>query len=171
MDIKITDQLTEAELERLFRWDDDVFGEGGALTEHFPWQPKNIHIVCYENEQAASHVGMLQHTVKVNDQPISVGGIGGVITHPEHQGKGFAKVLMKEAENYFKKKWHLEFGMLFCFDRLLPFYKSMGWQHIQDDVYVFNKTEKVIWTDEMMVLPLTAKQWPKGDVDIDGYFW
>jgi len=171
MDIKIKEQLTEEEIERLFRWDDDVFGEGGALTENFPFQPKNIHIVLYENQQAVSHVGMLENTVLVNEKPIAVGGIGGVITRPEYQGKGFAQALLKESVNYFKEELNVEFGMLFCFDRLLPFYQSMEWQHIQDDVYVYNKTEKVIWTDELMVLPLTTSEWPKGSVDIDGYFW
>ncbi len=171
IEIKPSNTLTPTEKEKLFEWGDDIFGAADTPFTELPHQSKQHSFILSENGEPASHVGILKHTVQVAGQAITVGGIGGVATNPAYQGKGHAKQLLKEAASYFKNEWQVEFGMLFCFERLAPFYQSLGWQAVEDEVYVDVENGKILWTIETMVLPLQTSNWPEGRIDINGYFW
>jgi GNAT superfamily N-acetyltransferase len=171
IDIKISETLSEPVRQSLFGWSDDIFGLAGTELADLPGKSAELRFALYLDGQAMGHVGILRHTVAVAGQPIHIGGIGGVLTRPEAQGKGYAHQLLNEATAFLKNEWRVQFGMLFCFERLMSFYQSMGWQQIHNDVYLDYGDRKVLSSDVVMVLPLQSQAWPSGMVDVNDYAW
>ena len=88
IEIKRSGTLSDAQWQKLFGWGEDIFG---ANDLGLKWRPKDLHFLLFENgEELVSHVGVLKHTISVGGNPVTVGGVGGVVTVAEAQGKGYA---------------------------------------------------------------------------------
>lgn len=171
IDIRITEALSEPDHERLFGWSDNIFGTVGTAFGALSIKPYELHFVLYQDGQAVSHAAVLKHTVDVGGKDVIIGGVASVLTRPEAQGKGFSQQLLREATTFFKTEWHVNFGMLFCFERLIPFYQSMGWQQVSDTVYLDTSKGRVLSPVPVMILPVSEKTWPSGIVNINDYAW
>src|SRR3954471_8822142 len=87
-------QLSEEEQRALFQWDKDPFR---SLSSGLTWRPTTHHVLIYEGDQPISHVGLIRDAVRVQDQLIPVGGLGGVITVPAFQVQGAAQKAIEES--------------------------------------------------------------------------
>src|SRR5260370_28744789 len=105
MEIKQVDALTDAEQQKLFGWGEDIFGVG-PLTLH--WRTKDVRFVLYDNGEPVSHASILMHSVNVNGQPVSVAGLGGVVTVPGARRKGFARQLVQHAMRFAEDEWKVD---------------------------------------------------------------
>ena len=74
-----------------------------------------------------SHVGVLRHAVSVAGRPVTVGGVGGVVTLPEAQKKGYAGRLMRRAAEFFARGAAVQAGFLFCLPHMVDYYEKLGW--------------------------------------------
>lgn len=166
--IRVAHELTEEERERLFGWGENIFG---LEDSKYTWRPKDVHIVMEVDGRPASHVGLLEHVVSVAGQPVRVGGVGGVATVGEMQGRGYAWKLMQFAERHMCEEMQVEFGLLFCLDRLKPLYERLGWQLLSEPVEFEQPSGKMISPLNVMVLPCKGRTWPKGEVDLNGLPW
>ena len=166
---RVTHSLSETEKKHLFGWDKDIFGAAGY--EHITWLPKTTHILLSVKEQLVSHIGLVKETVVVNGQTIRVAGVGGVVTIGQAHGKGYGSQAMRYAADYFRREMDITFGMLFCFDRLLPFYKQLGWQQITDPVTVGQPQGTIVIPVNTLVLPCSEQAWPAGAVTTESYPW
>jgi GNAT superfamily N-acetyltransferase len=99
-EIRQTESLTDAEKQQFFDWGDDIFG---AANLNLRWRPKDVHFVLYVDGTAVSHVGVLKHVVSVAGQAVTVGGVGGVVTVPAKQKRGYARELMQHAVRLFEE--------------------------------------------------------------------
>ncbi|HWT01758.1 MAG TPA: GNAT family N-acetyltransferase [Pyrinomonadaceae bacterium] len=166
--IRVVTELTDEERKRLFGWGEHIFGlEDGKYT----WRPKEIHIVLDVDGQAASHVGLIDHTVDVGGQPVRVGGVGGVATNGEMHGRGYARKTLRYAEQFMRDEMKVEFGLLFCLDRLKPFYERQGWQLLTEPVEIEQPAGRMVSPLNVMVLPFGARVWPKGATDLRSLPW
>jgi len=50
-----------------------------------------------EGERVIAHVGVLDMQLVVAGEPLRVGGLHAVVTHPDHRGRGHCRALMEEA--------------------------------------------------------------------------
>lgn len=167
-EIRIADELTEDERRALFGWSENVFGiEDGLYT----WRPKERHIVVEANGRALSHVGLLRDTVRVGGESVEVAGVGAVVTVPEAQGKGLSQLAMRRALSIMRDEMDVEFGMLFCLERLVPFYARQGWRLIEDECEVEQKNERVSFPFRVMIYQLGEREWPEGRVETSGLPW
>jgi hypothetical protein len=65
----------------------------------------------------------------------------------------------------------VEFGLLFCLDRLKPFYARQGWQLLHETVEFDQPSGKIVSPLNVMVLPCTGQTWPAGAVDLCSLPW
>lgn len=159
--------LTDQQRNALFGWDSDVFG---AAPYQLEWQQKTAHLLLYDNACVASHVGLLQHRVEVDGQAYRVGGVGGVVTLPHQQGKGYASALMEEACRRLAA-WHVDAGLLFCRPQLEEFYSRRDWTTITAPVSVRQAKRVIEMPVNAMVKPVGLAAWPPGPVHVPGLPW
>ncbi len=160
--------LSEAERQSLFGWGENIFGVEDA---NFRWRPKDFHFVTEEGGRAVSHVGVLKTQVKAGGRALTVGGVGGVVTVPEAQGRRLVHEAMRQAASFICHELGAEFGMLFCLPRLAPFYARQGWLPVEDEVEIEQPAGKVVWPYHVMVLPCGEGTWPAGRVEVGGLPW
>lgn len=168
MEIRLVTHLSAAEKRQLFEWGPDVFG---AEALKLQWRPKDWHFLVYANDQLVSHAGVVKHFVSAGEQQVTVGGIGGVVTVPEAQGRGYASAALQEATTFMREELMVEFGMLFCLTRMIPFYQRFGWQEVREPVIIDQPSEKILSPLVVMVLPCQSQKWPAGTVKLESLPW
>jgi GNAT superfamily N-acetyltransferase len=167
-EIRQTEALTDEENKRLFGWDENIFG----ITAHeLSWRPKDLHFVLYSDGKPVSHTGLLKHEVSVNGEPVTVGGVGGVVTVPEAQKRGFAGRLMKHAAKFLEREWKVDAGLLFCLPKMVAYYEALGWQSLESEVLIEQPNGKIAAPLPVMVLPLGERSWPFGTVELRSLPW
>ncbi|HEX8354149.1 MAG TPA: GNAT family N-acetyltransferase [Pyrinomonadaceae bacterium] len=167
-EIRFAETLTEEEWQSLFCWGKDIFGMEDA---DFRWRPKQLHFITEEGGRAVSHVGLVKTTVRAGGREVTVGGVGGVVTVPEAQGRRHVHAAMREAAAFMCAELGVEFGMLFCLPRLAPFYARQGWRLVEEEVEVEQPSADVVWPYRVMVLPCGGREWPAGRIEVGGLPW
>lgn len=81
--------------------------------------------VVVMNRQIVSTLRVWEREMRVGSIAVPMGGIGGVGTHPDHQGIGYATALMKDTIDYMRAVGY-NVGVLFS---AIPcaFYRKLGW--------------------------------------------
>jgi len=166
--IRVVKDLNEEERQRLFGWGENIFG----IEDHkYTWRPKELHFILDVDGIPASHVGLIDHFVNVSGQSVRVGGIGGVVTAGEMHGRGHAQKTLRYAESFMCEELKVDFGLLFCLDRLMPFYARQRWQLLEDPVEFDQPSGKILSPLHVMVLPCKGQTWPAGTVDLCSLPW
>jgi GNAT superfamily N-acetyltransferase len=168
--IRVTEGVLDPEDRRvLFEWGKNIFGVEDALLQ---WRPKDTHFIFEADGRVASHVGVLKHTVSAGGVPVVVGGVGGVVTVPEMQGRGLARRAMRHAAAFMCEELGVEFGLLFCLDRLKELYESLGWRPVPERIEIEQAAGPIEAPFNMMVLPCGgAREWPRGAVKLNSLPW
>ena len=161
------EMLTEEQKRKLFGWGEDIFGVEGL---NVAWRPKDVHFLLLSDGEPVSHVGVLRLEVKVSEQAMGVGGVGGVVTVPGQQNKGYAARLMRHAAEFFDREWEVDAGLLFCLPKRVDYYSGLGWIRIDGPVDVEQKDGSSRSPLPVMVLPI-ARGWPAGPVDLQSLPW
>lgn len=168
VEIRVSEALTNEEWRTLFGWGENIFG---AEDLQYRWRPKDLHLLLAEDGRLVGHVGLLRHTVSVGGRPVTVAGVGGVVTVPEAQGRGHAQRGMRHAAEFFCREWGVEFGLLFCRDALVAFYQRLGWQLVEGPVEIEQPGGPVESSMNVMVLPCDGRAWPAGEVRLQSFPW
>lgn len=164
---QILPAIAEDERKSLFDWAPDVF-QGEHYGIH--WRPAEFHVVGYVDGQPATHVGVVSHRVQVGATSPFVGGIGGVVTPQQFQKQGLARKCLKRAEEFIHSDLAVEFGFLFCQERLVDFYQASGWRKINEVVWIEQPTGRVESPVGFMVREFDAS-WPDGPVTLHSWPW
>ncbi len=167
MRIQRTNHLSDTERHQLTGWGEDIF-----LSEalNLLWRPKEEHLVLYVGDQPVSHCGLIRQNVQVGDFTLSIGGVGGVVTPPSYQGRGYASQIIKEALSIFTSENHAA-AILFCRTALVAFYQQQGWTLLPDPVHVLQAQGSQAFPACTMVYTLNRRIWPAGTVNIDSPPW
>jgi aminoglycoside 2'-N-acetyltransferase I len=135
------------------------------------WRPKTLHVLVIQDKITVSHVGLLHHTVTVNNQLVPVAGIGGVLTHPDFRGKGFSQMALKKALDHIQTHMNANFAILFCRDSLRPWYEKQGWSPIPHPVWIDQPQGSIQSPLAVMVKILGRERWPPGTVQLGCLPW
>lgn len=163
-----TDALTEAQRQHLFSFEPDVFGLRHLNLE---WEPKTRFFPVQVAGQVVANAGLVARTVYVGGEPIPVAGVGSVVTRPESRGRGHATAAIEAALTYARREGSADFAMLFCRAPLMPFYARMGFLPLPPPVLIEQQGTRLPSPLEVMVRPLTDRQWSPGPVDVNGRPW
>ena len=167
MRIKRSSSLTEQEKHQLLSWGDDIFH-----TEELElmWRPKESHLILYIGDRPVTHCGLITQSINVGDSSFLVGGVGGVVTAPDFQGRGYAHQILQEALTIFALE-ERPAALLFCREALQPFYHQQNWQLIPDPVWILQSSGLVQFPACTMVHTLNGFSWPDGPLKIDSLPW
>lgn len=135
------------------------------------WQPKPLHVLIVEGGLLVAHVGLVQCTVRVGGQPVSVAGFGGVLTRPDCRGKGFGQMAMQKAEEHILQQGDAKFGLLFCRDAVRSWYERMGWTPIEGPVWIDQPEGSIQSPLVVMVKYFRQEEWPDGVVELRCLPW
>jgi predicted acetyltransferase len=117
-------------------------------------------------------VEILERTVTVDGQPVRVGGIGGVGTHPDFRRRGHSTAALRVAAEFMRTNLRVPFGLLVTGTEEIPFYGRVGWHVIAGPVTFDQPNGQVVVSDGVnMVLPLGPEPWPSGPVFLCGLPW
>ena len=117
------------------------------------------------------HVGIFRREVKWNGRKIRAGGIGGVATRQDSQGRGFASIALNAAIQTLKDEGATDFAMLFCEPRLAPFYVARGWKPFDGTIYADQPGGRVRF-DAIAPYVYEIRRAPRqGTIDLCGLPW
>ncbi len=123
-------------------------------------------------ERLVSHVGVLTRTVRVGDAHVRIGGIGGVKTHPDARGQGYASHGIREAVRFFSDELRVAFALLVCLPPTVPFYERQGWRRFDGTLLVQQPEGIISFTANLpMVLPILSPAPVDGTIDLCGEPW
>jgi Acetyltransferase (GNAT) domain len=168
VEIRFAEALTDGERQALFGWGENIFGIEDA---GYSWRPKDYHFITEEAGRPLSHVGVIKTTVRAGETAVTVGGVGGVVTLPEAQGRRLVHEAMRQASDFICQELGAEFGMLFCLPRLAPFYARQGWRMVEEEIEIEQPAGKVAWPYHVMVRPCGGRAWPAGKIEVGGLPW
>ncbi len=169
IEIKSDRDITAAEREQT---DDCLRRAFWGLTDyHYQWSDADWHVMVHANGTLVSYVAIAEREGAVNDQPVKLGGIGGVATLPEWRGRGLASAAMKKAAAFMDKKLGVEAGLLLVDEATEPFYRRLGWKRVPGPLVFDQPWGKVTWHELTMVLPFGGREWSPGPIDLRGLPW
>jgi aminoglycoside 2'-N-acetyltransferase I len=161
--------MTPEEWQALFGWGENIFGVEDLA---YSWRPKEWHFVVEEGGRPLAHVGILKTKVTAGGREVTVGGVGGVVSTPEGRGRRLVHEAMQRAFDFMCGELGAEFGMLYCLDRLVPFYARQGWRLVEDEVEFEQPSGKVVSSFRVMVRPCgEGREWPAGRIEVGGPPW
>jgi aminoglycoside 2'-N-acetyltransferase I len=138
----------------------------------FTWASPQWSVFLWDGGELVSRVGLVMREIVSNGEAKIIGGIGGVMTHPEKQGKGYASKAMREAHRLFEEELQVTFALLFCRPHLVEFYKRIKWEPFQGLVFVEQPQGKIEFSaNGAMVLDVMEQAPLHGVLDLNGLPW
>jgi aminoglycoside 2'-N-acetyltransferase I len=137
------------------------------------WALAQWSVIGWDAEGAAlCHVGVILREARWNERAVRVGGIGGVKTHPASRGRGFASAAIQAAHDFFRNQQDVDFALLVCEARLVPFYERLGWQRFPGELLVTQHQATMPFTFNLpMTFPIRLQQPLSGTIDLLGPPW
>lgn len=128
-------------------------------------------LITDETGELVSYTGIVSRKGAVDANPVLIGGIGGVATHPEHRRKGYAALGMGRALDFLLSEG-ADFALLVCRDELVDYYASLGWRLFTDPVLNTQYGEPEVFAfNNVMVGDLAAEAPKRGTIDLRGPAW
>jgi predicted acetyltransferase len=150
-------------------WPPDVVASlpwGGLSTAH-----ADFRVLVTHDGELVSHVGLFVRDCDWNGRSVHVGGIGGVATAERQRGLGFASAAMKAATTVLERDHGVDFGLLFCEDHNVAFYRRLGWQSFNGTVFA-EQPEGRIHHNSVAPFVYDLKHAPReGVIDLCGLPW
>jgi aminoglycoside 2'-N-acetyltransferase I len=139
----------------------------------FQWAPAQWSVLVWTAEgRLISHVGIVTRDGTLDGLPVKLGGIGGVKTHPQAQGRGYASAALRRAATALRDEHHVAFSLLVCQAHLLPFYERLGWLPFPGRLVVEQPGGPIVFTiNHPMVLPGLRPAPQEGVIDLRGLPW
>lgn len=121
---------------------------------------------------AICHVGVVLRQARLNQRTVTLGGIGGVKTHPGWRRRGLAARAIGCALDLLRDQGNVDFGLLVCESTLIPYYERLGWRRFEGEMFVTQNNSTVLFTFNLpMTTPLCIEDTLTGTIDLLGPPW
>lgn len=168
-ELKATADLTDGEVADLAAMKEAVYPEPPSNQRE--WAPREWGVFVRSDGELVSYTGIVLRRGAVGDEPVTIGGIGGVATHPSHRGRGYAALGMGRALDFMLAQ-DADFALLVCRDELVPYYESLGWRLFEGTAINTQFGEREIFDfNRVMVGDLRSKSPREGTIDLRGPAW
>jgi GNAT superfamily N-acetyltransferase len=170
--IRQVPQLTQDDVRQLYGWGENIFGTAHLHLTYRAKDPNDLHFLLYAGDEGPlSHAAILKHRASVNGVPALIGGIGGVVTIPSAQRRGYAAMLVRHATEFLAHEWDVDFAMLFCIDRMVSYYARLGWRKVDCEVMLDQPTGKRPSPFHVMTLPFNERFHTINSIDLASASW
>jgi GNAT superfamily N-acetyltransferase len=163
---EVEQQIDVLDHMSFFEDGEEDFGNGIEWADSSHWE-----VLGWFAKQLVSRISVIKREIRIGDQTYIIGGIGGVATHPDWRRHGFARALMQAVEDLIRSEVKVDFGMLFCGEKMIPYYAHCGYIQVFNPLYILQKGQRLPFSDNKMVLAISGKAWPDGEVDVQGPPW
>jgi aminoglycoside 2'-N-acetyltransferase I len=176
LDLKPVTELSDGERDALEALTAAVYPPEVRATSpgrSLQWAPSTWSVLVWTVEgQLIAHVGIVTREGTLDGVPVKIGGIGGVKTHPQAQGRGYASAALRRAATALKDDHYVAFSLLVCQAHLLSFYGRLGWLPFPGRLVVEQPGGSVVFTmNRCMVLPALRQAPQEGIIDLRGLPW
>lgn len=164
------DQSIKDGLCTCFPPDKELFSKSRAWHGTSP----NWAVLVEENSEVLAHVGIVERTICVENEQISIAGVQNVFVLPGHRSRGFFLPIMKTSMKEAGKLGH-DFGFLFCTPDLEKLYALCRWKSLPDRRATrLDETGQEVDLPSKnitMYYPLARSEFPDGDIYLQGNDW
>src|SRR3954447_17580935 len=122
--------------EPLFKivWSPEIMA--AASWRDVKWANADLRVLVETPDDGlVCHVGLYFREVSLNGRRMHIGGIGGVMTHPDHRRRGYASVALDAATRTMRDREDVLFALLVCEPHNVGFYQARGWHPFDGDGY------------------------------------
>ncbi len=109
------------------------------------WSHAGHWVVGYLGQEPVTAVGIYGREVAVEGATKRAAGIGGVMTHPDHEKKGYATQALDAALAYIDSEIAPDFTLLFVEPHNLAFYEKRGWRPFAGEVIVEERGRRAVF--------------------------
>lgn len=147
----------------------DLDWDGKSLE----WSPSQWNAIYWSEDGnvALSHAGAVVRRGRVNQQGMNIGGVGSVMTHPDHRGKGHAAELIRCLLSNFREVG-LDIALLVCESALVDYYGKLGFRKFGGELIVTQRGTRTSFTfNQPMVADVDKTAPSSGIIDLKGPPW
>lgn len=136
------------------------------------WAQAQRRMLLYVDDEVRAVAGIHERKISCDGQILRVAGIGGVMTQPEYQGRGYGKQVMLRVMDLLRTEARCAFSLLFCEDHNVAFYGKLGWILFEGDM-VAEQHGKIgpFSFRNVMTWPLNEPAKKTGKLDLCGLPW
>lgn len=173
-------------VERMASWDESSLDERAELSKavyppeqagdwpgrHIEWSRPEWGVAVRDHEGRLVSFAALQLREATHDgADVVIGGVGGVMTHPDHRGRGHAQTAMRAALDFFAAN-RADFGLLVCEDGLIPYYQRLGWSVFEGELVTLQNGQPAVFSfNRVMVKDVAGAAPREGVIDLHGPPW
>ena len=124
-----------------------------------------------EHDALASYTGVVVRDAAVDGRPVRIGGVGGIKTRPDARGRGYARLGVEKALEFFGSAG-VDFALLVCEPELVSYYAATGWVEFRGRVLVRQRGVVEEFTfNRVMTHDVHAAAPLGGEIDLRGGPW
>jgi predicted acetyltransferase len=147
----------------------EAFPEGSSTNGDyyaFHGVPDRI-LIAREARQVVGHLGLYQRQVKMGDEVLEIGMVGGVAVAPDHRRRGHCRLLLLRAHDDLRAR-SISFSILFAFEPRV--YLSSGYRLMQNETHFLDVDGawKTFVYRGSMFAELTKRPWPNRMLELAG---
>ena len=138
------------------------------------WAPAEwwVRIWTTSDPTLASCARVVLRDATHDGQPLVIGGIGGVKTHPDWRRRGLAERAVRRAFEFFHAQPVVAFALITCEPTLIPYYSRRRWREFHGSVLVTQRGLSAEFTfDRIMVHDVRSPAPTAGIIDLRGPPW
>jgi hypothetical protein len=163
--------LPPGEQETFDRWATEIFGNTPTSLQ-FVWDSGGVYrVIVRDGPAPVCSLKIFDRSVQIDGIATRIGGVGQVMTPPEHRRRGFAALALAEAKRTIFETMGAPLGMLFCQADMVPYYSRRGWQALSCPVWIDHPSGKVVWPHWAMILARPGESWAPQSIDACGLPW
>ena len=118
----------------------------------FEWSETHWHVFGVLVGRPVCYAKLTWREALADRRRVTILGLGGLGTDPDHQGRGFGTRLMAAVGGFLQEQG-ADLGLLVCDSGTVSFYEKCGWQEFGGVLLVRNHGEELVWPKRSMVLP------------------
>ena len=107
------------------------------LGRDVTWAPATKRVLVRADDgTVVCHAGVHVRDAEWDGLPVRIGGIGELMTHPDHRRQGHARAVLTRALAALRDEAKVAYALLFCEPELVMFYVNLGWRRFTGEVIV-----------------------------------
>lgn len=167
MQVEVVGTIPNSHRRTLWGWGRDIFGAGvEKRLKAYGCRAFSIMLLGFEGDEPVTALGMVQASVLLNGEPMSVSGFGGLVVVPGMQGRGYGARLIEKAKALYPGP-----GLLaFCEPHRLSYYKRRGFSEVPCPVIVQTRSGEPMPTPQHTIWG-PGEMPPITSLDVQGPRW
>jgi predicted N-acetyltransferase YhbS len=143
----------------------------------YTWQPSTAEqdvdfVLAWKGSELVARSAVVTREVLVDDNPLVIMGLAGVVVKEGHQGDGIGREMLRMSMIQVNNS-PLDFCILLCERELEPLYSKLGFRHIPGRNAIFSQPDGQQYEYKpdkgiTMVYEKNGQRWPGGLLDLKG---